>query len=154
MGGTPAAGGSSPGRSRRDQEGERVPLFTSPGSSPMGSLKHRTGGSFSDVLVPGAAAADGPSAGPSAHHAAGASSAALSPAVLLCVSVASMGEGLLLFTCSPDARSATCLLGQAWNKPRTVACLSPSGIPQHLMHPNLACAPAQVPCALATTWAW
>ncbi|KAL4437118.1 hypothetical protein ABPG75_004257 [Micractinium tetrahymenae] len=90
MSGTPAAGGSSPARRRGHEEGERVPLFASPSGSPMGSLKHRTGGSLGDVVIAGAAAADGPGSGSGAAHHAAASSG-LSPMVLLCVAVASMG---------------------------------------------------------------
>lgn len=102
MSGTPAAGGSSPARRRDHDKGERVPLFASPGGSPMGSLKHRTGGSFTDVLVPGAAAADSPGGGQTAQHAA--AGGGLSPAVMLCVAVASMGERRPMLTWHTDSR--------------------------------------------------
>lgn len=81
-----AAGGSPGSRRARDGDTERLPLFgsgASGSSSPMGTLKHRTGGSLGDVLVAGAAADDA-----KAH---GGAAPSVAPAVLLCVAVASMG---------------------------------------------------------------
>lgn len=89
MSSTPAGGTASPARRRGagKDEAESVPLFPS-GESPMGTLKHRTGGSLGDILVAGAAADDRagvPGALP------GAPPPSLSSAVMLCVAVASMG---------------------------------------------------------------
>lgn len=79
--------GAATPASRRlgDADGERVPLFSGD-TSPMGSLKHRAaGGSQHDVTAPALADERG-----SGATAAG-SASGLSPAVLLCVAVASMG---------------------------------------------------------------
>lgn len=97
MSGSPAAGGSSPSRrSGKEAGSERVPLFSPAVDSPMGTLKHRTGGSsLGDLLAPQAAADErgavgGGSPGAAAPTSAGAAGG-LTPAVLLCVAVASMG---------------------------------------------------------------
>ena len=80
--------GAATPASRRlgDGDSERAPLFSGE-TSPMGTLKHRAaGGSLPDVTAP--ALADERGGGAAAAAAGG---TGLSPAVLLCVAVASMG---------------------------------------------------------------
>ena len=79
------SGGAAP--RRRGQDAERLPLFVDSPTG-MGTLKHRAGGSLGDILTAGAYAdAERGDRGGSPPAAQG----GLSPTVLLCVAVASMG---------------------------------------------------------------
>jgi hypothetical protein len=57
----------------------------------MGTLKHRSGNSLGDIVVPSATADEGAGLKGSSSAAGSSGSPALSPAVLLCMAVASMG---------------------------------------------------------------
>lgn len=87
---SPAAASSSSTPRRDLAAAERLPLFgSSAEGSPMGTLKHRAGGSLGDVAVAsGLADERGGIGGPPPPPA---GLAGLAPAVLLCVAVASMG---------------------------------------------------------------